>query len=138
MLDVSDLAAVVCAFREHYRLGEGNRQERLAAPAYDWAWEFVHDSVREKTSEVLALLDALIEMPDADPAYLAYLGAGPLENLLNEDAAGWDEAVAQRCRLSANWREAVMGVDLDLQQHAKLRALLPYVRPVPADGTREG
>ena len=134
LLGVDDLAAVVSAFREHYRLGDGDRQQRLAAQGHEWAWEFVNDSVHEKRPELLALLDALIEVPDADRAYLAYLGAGPLEDLLNDDAARWDESLAQRCRLSANWREAVMGVDLDRRQQTRLRALLPYVRPNPADG----
>lgn len=133
LLGVDDLAAVVSAFREHYRLGDGDRQERLAAQAHDWAWEFVNDSVREKRPALLALLDALIEVPDADRAYLAYLGAGPLEDLLGEDAARWDEALAQRCRLSANWREALMGVVLDRRQQAGLRALLPYVRRSSGD-----
>lgn len=130
---MDDLAAVVAAFREHYRLGEGDRQERVAAQALDWAWDVVHDSVREISPELLALLDALIEVPDADRAYLAYVGAGPLEDLLNEDAARWDEALGQRCRLSANWREALMGVDLDRRQRARLRDLLPYVRRSPGD-----
>lgn len=131
LLGAADVAEVASAFFQHYRLGDGDRKARLAAQGQAWAWEFVYDAVRHARANLLPLLDALVEVPEADSAYLAYLGGGPLEDLLNDDAARWDGAIAERCRHSAPWREAVFGVDIDLQQHESLRALLPYVRRLP-------
>lgn len=113
----------------HYARRSGSREERLQADELSWAWEFVDDAARDAPlGEVLALLDELLAHPEADPGYL---GAGPLEDMLNrESIADWEQELAQRCADSALWRQAFHGAywpdSLDLPR------LAPYLRPVAA------
>lgn len=127
------VAEVADAYFQHYRLGNGDRQARLAVQADDWAWEFVDAAVRQRDPDLLSLLDALVEVLEADRAYLAYVGAGPVEDLLNEDPARWDVPLADRCRASPRWRHVLLAVDIDLKQQAALSALTSYLRPLRTD-----
>jgi hypothetical protein len=124
---VSDHAALALAFHKHYVLGEGSRSERLAAADLDWAWEEVEAAVREREDRLLPLLDAVLDVPGADRAYRAYVGAGAIEDLLNRGEEAWGQAVADRCRRSSAWREAVAAVNLDDRQRTAMPMLDPYL-----------
>ncbi len=128
-----DLPAIVTAFWRHYELSEGDRAQRLAADTERWAWEVVHEAVHEPSEDVLAVLDALLAAPNADPCYI---GAGPIEDLLSADGRAWQEAVARRCRTSRQWREALACVvlsDRDEQNVPMLSEYLPRPEPTPSE-----
>jgi hypothetical protein len=119
---VVDLDELVAAYWRHHALTNGDRAQRLEAATYFWAWEAVSDAM--DGPEPLALLDALLGAPDADPCLI---GAGPLEDLLSEHGLAWDTAVADRCRTSPLWRAAVAGVWLDAHESQGLSALALYL-----------
>ncbi len=121
-----DVAAVVFAYWARYRLAVGGRASRLRAEAGELAWavNFVDDAARGGSPEVLALLDALVEAPEAD---LGYLGAGPVEDLLSHHGPRFDAAIAERCRRDGGWRTAVAGVWLDDANEQLLIAVRPFL-----------
>ena len=119
-----DVPAVTAVYWQHYRQSKGSRPERLAAADSFWAWEAVDDVVQRGGADVLPLLDALLEAPGADAGYV---GAGPVEDLLaSDDGDRWDGLVAERCRRSAAWREAVAAVWLEEQRKESLVSLRPF------------
>lgn len=79
---VGDLAALVSGYWENYRLvSSSDRTDGLRADDYHWAWEEVDYRVSVNPTEVTDLLVALADEAPDDAA-LAYLGAGPVEDLL--------------------------------------------------------
>lgn len=139
----ADLSAVVTAFWRFHELGQGDREQRLAAEAGvdSWAWEAVEAAVSESDEAVLALLDALLEAPAANPCDL---GAGPIEDLLVAHGPRWQQDVALRCRNSATWRDALACVwlnDAEEKQVPLLAEFLPHGKPPrsgekPSNGSR--
>lgn len=123
---MQEVAALVAAYWSRYRLLLGGRSERLRAEAGEgeWAWDAVESAAREGRADVLSLLDALLEVPEADPCYV---GAGPLEELLCRHGARFDSAISARCRRSAAWQLAASCVWLDRQDAAPFTALRPYL-----------
>ncbi len=79
----------------------------------------------EGADDLLPLLDALLDSPDADPHYFA---AGPIEDMLNSDPARWDAPLAERCRKSARWRQVLDGVNVGEREQLSLPELLRYLR----------
>jgi hypothetical protein len=80
MHDMNELAA---AYWEHYRLSTSkDRAERLRSSETFWAWEAVNDLVDERPQDVIPTLVALADAAPDDDA-LGYLGAGPVEDLIN-------------------------------------------------------
>jgi hypothetical protein len=67
---------VVSAYRLHYELSMGERQERLRSEESDWAYEAVSNAVRDGAIP-LTVVDALVCDPDGDSDYRAYVAAGP-------------------------------------------------------------
>ena len=124
MPTTEELAA---AFHTHYKLGRGDRSDRLAASDWTWAWEAVTDAAEHRDDELAQLLDALLSLPDADAAYLAYVGAGVLEDSLKDAPAVWGHLVAERCRRSSAWRQAVAGVYVDGRDREAVPMLEPYL-----------
>jgi hypothetical protein len=118
-------AAFVEAYWSHHRLAQGDRQSRLASNDYWWAVDEVQERVNEGAKELLPLLDALLDSPDADAQYFA---AGPIEDMLHRDPARWDAPLAERCRKSARWREVLTGVIVGEYEERSLSELLPYLR----------
>ncbi len=56
-----------------------------------------------------------------------YAGAGPVEDVLVEHGPKVGEAVADRCRQSNHWRQAVAGVWLDDRERAEIPTLHPFL-----------
>jgi hypothetical protein len=105
---VTDTADLVTDFWEHPRRSRSARRaERLSAGEFGWAYEEVEDRVRREPTEAFALLVALDDGAPDDAA-LAYLGAGPVEDLLRycgsvvvfDRVAGW-------ARRTENFRKAL-------------------------------
>jgi hypothetical protein len=84
-----DLGAVIDAYWEYFgRSRDRARTERLSADEFFWAWEAVEDLMhddeiveRQLDVDRVGLLVALADRAPGQAA-LAYLGAGPIENLL--------------------------------------------------------
>lgn len=77
--------ALVQAYWQHFvRATRGDRQARLDAGEFVWA----EDEVRSALSDPLEAVPLLVALADAAPdeEALAYLGAGPVEDLLVEHA----------------------------------------------------
>ena len=115
---------VVAAYWEHHILTGGDRSQRLAAEQLFWAVDAVGQAMGGK--DPLALLDRLVSSERAD---LCYLGAGPVEDLLSEAGARWDQALADRARGDARWREVLPCVWLSDAERNVLGALKPYLKP---------
>lgn len=117
-------AGLAAAYWREHRLATGNREERLRAEADDAASSAVADRISGDPVAALLLLDALLAADDAD---LGYAGAGPVEDLLVEHGPKVGEAVADRCRQSNHWRQAVAGVWLDDRERAEIPTLHPFL-----------
>lgn len=113
----------MASYWRHHALSSGARAERLASEEHSWAWDAVEDAM--DGDDPLGLLDALLAQPEADPCYL---GAGPIEDLLNANPARWDELLAERCRTSERWRAAMACVWVEHQ--SRLKKLAVYLKPV--------
>lgn len=72
--------AVVDGYWRHYQM---RRTRQPDADEFDWAWEAVDDAARRGVPGVVDLVVALAVTAPTDDA-LAYLGAGPMEDLLNQ------------------------------------------------------
>lgn len=117
---------IVEAYWTHYRLSQGNREQRLAADHYFWAFEAVLDAVERDDDGVVDLLDGLLHAPGADAGYFA---AGPLDDLLSSHPHR-AAAVAQKCRRDGAWAEAPGLICLDAAERdrlGELRAMLPPI-----------
>jgi lipid II:glycine glycyltransferase (peptidoglycan interpeptide bridge formation enzyme) len=105
---VSDSAELVDNYWEHHRRStSADRRVRRSADEHTWAWEAVEARVHDEPDEVVALL---VELANAAPddVSLAYLGAGPIENLLcsRGSAVVFDE-VERWARRDENFRKAL-------------------------------
>lgn len=79
---VASASDLVSGFWESYRLSSSAiSADRLSAREFAWAAAEVDDRVQDDPSEVFDLLIALADAAPDDAA-LAYLGAGPIEDLL--------------------------------------------------------
>ena len=119
-------AGLAAAYWQEHRLATGNREERLRAEADGAARQAVADRINDDPVAALLLLDALLAADDAD---LGVAGAGPVEDLLVEHGPLVAKAVADRCRQTNRWREAVAGVWLDDRERAALLPLHPFLPP---------
>lgn len=118
---------IVAGYWQHYVLAKGTRPQRLEAQTWFWAWEAVDDVVQNAPLErALVLLDALLAAPGADPAYV---GAGPVEDLMNVHGALLDIPLGKRCERSPKWAETVWGSIPPDDLEAGAKRLRPYLRP---------
>ncbi len=94
------------AYWRHYVLAfRGDRQQRLAAQELDWAEDEVHEALRDAQTAV----ELLVRLAEAAPdeAALAYLGAGPIEELLDSSAGDVVDGVEEAANRSAPFRYAL-------------------------------
>ena len=127
-----ELGALVDAYWEYYRRTSGGatRPERLGADEFSWAWDevesLIHDdeiAERQLGLHRVGLLIALAEgAPDQEA--LAYLGAGPVEELLRDhepNIGSIDEAARQNERFRYALRCAWFDRDLPAADAERLR-----------------
>lgn len=103
-----ELDELADAYWAHYRLATStDRVDRLSAGEFRWAWEVIHDRVRTEPETALEVLTFLADAAPDDAA-LAYLGAGPVEDLL---CCGGSDVVIDRVEGAAvrngNFRKAL-------------------------------
>jgi len=113
-LEHGDRAAVqllVEAYWKNYALAAGDRQQRLEAEDWFWAWEDVDTAAREPSPQTFDLLLALANAAPDDKA-LAYLGAGALEDLINWHGIEFVDQIEQCARRDRAFREALANVRL--------------------------
>lgn len=101
---------IVKAYWEHYSSTQSSdRVLRLDAERTLWAWEAVEEEVRSPTARVLKLLLALGHEAKDDDA-LAYLGAGPVEDLISWHGARYLDEIDQCARSDPAFRKALSNV----------------------------
>ena len=74
-----------------------------------WAWKEVQEAVASRDPKVVLLLERLADSAPSEAA-LAYLGAGPLEDLLHLHDATLIDRVEAAARRSSQFRSAVASV----------------------------
>jgi hypothetical protein len=90
-------------------LSRGNRADRLASEEWFWAWEEVDEAMTREPAAAVALVAALVDAaPTLDDC--AYIGAGPLEDLLNYQAEAVVDAVDDESRRNERFRRALAAV----------------------------
>ena len=120
----SDNAELVANYWRAHRLSRGGREDRLLAEADASAFDEVHERVTRDPTDALTLIDDLLA---ADSADAAFVGAGPLEDLLVEHGAAVAQLVADRCRNSSAWQSAVAAVWLDELERSAVEPLQPLL-----------
>jgi hypothetical protein len=119
---------LVRAYWQHYEASFGPAADRAKADECEWAWLEAKDVAEDGGPQALALVSALAEEAPSDDA-LAYLGAGPLEELLD---GGWQTVVtdleqaalaSDRLRLALGWAHLPEAMPSDVQE--RLRRVAP-------------
>src|SRR5207244_405615 len=94
-----DRQRLIDAYWEQYRLStSGDRGERLRLDEWFWAWEDVERAVHDADGDVVELLVALAEA--APDGALGYVGAGPIENLIDRHGARFVDQIDDAARRS--------------------------------------
>ena len=70
------------------------------AEHFFWDWKRVDTAVDDGADDVVSILNALPYAPSADPAYI---GTGPVEDLLTRHPGEFETVIAERCRRDAVW-----------------------------------
>jgi len=108
------MAELVAAYWTYQALRRGDRAQRRASENWFWAWEEIRDVVAANPLKGVALIAGLVDAaPDREA--LANVGAGPLEDLINQHSAAVVEAVEDQARRDARFREALTFVTLSAQ-----------------------
>ena len=100
---------IVDGYWRNYRLAGGDRKERLEADEWFWAWIDVDHAVRIPTPRTFELLLALVGSSKDEEA-LAYVGAGPIEDLINWHGAAFLDQIEEAARRNQAFRRALAGV----------------------------
>lgn len=75
------------AYWEHYRRStSGDRSVQRTAEETRWAWEEIEERVHSMPRDAIQLLTVVADTAPDDAA-LAYLGAGPIEDLIRQCAS---------------------------------------------------
>jgi hypothetical protein len=107
------------------RRADPPRRDEAQDPDF-WAWEYV-DNLCESGDR--AAVDRLVDLADnaADGEEIAYLGAGPVEDLVSAHGATMIDAIEEAARRSPNFLGALNGMSVDLIPESIRERLLPLV-----------
>jgi hypothetical protein len=119
---------LIDGYWKHYRLSTGSRQERLDADKWAWAWDDVEEAVMEPSANTFEMLMALVESAPDDDA-LAYVGAGPLEDLINSHGVQFAGQIEESARRVPKFRTALAHVQLSSNVSASVRERLARFMP---------
>src|SRR5687768_4829733 len=121
---IGDRQKLVAAYLQHGK----TPTDELA-----WAFEATSDLVRTGGFEELWLLclDLIASIPEHDDALLAYVAAGPLEDLLRSAGQHFADRVEERARQDARFRRALTGVWGRSEQPQLWKRLTPLLTGVP-------
>jgi len=104
-----DEATVVEAYWRNWALSRGDRAARLLSNDSFWAWHAVEEMVATDSDELVDVLERLADAAPSDEA-LAYLGAGPINDLLQHASpavlAQWNERSRRSPRLTSAAKHA--------------------------------
>jgi hypothetical protein len=114
---------IVDAYWKNYELVSGNRKQRLDADEWFWAWKEVEDEVRTPTGRTFELLLALVDSAK-DNSALAYVGAGPIEELVNWHGATFMNQIEEAARRNRAFRYALSGVRVSQKLPSAVRERL--------------
>jgi len=104
---------LVAAYWTHYRLSQSqDRDDRVLAQDWVWAFEEVNEAVSEASPGVVELLQSLAEATPDEMA-CAYLGAGPLEDLIRLHGPMFLRELDEAVRTSLLFRAALQAVWFD-------------------------
>ena len=105
---VPDFADLAAGYWENYRRATSeDRTVRKSADQTQWAWEAIEELVCREPENAIAALTVLADAAPDDAA-LAYLGAGPVENLLRDcSSAVVIDRVEGAAARNANFRKAL-------------------------------
>lgn len=133
-IDSAGLQRLVDAYWKHYELAVGDRRERLEAENLFWAWEEVDNAVRTPSPQTFDLLLALVHGAQDDNA-LAYVGAGPFEDLVNWHGAKFVDEIERYARRDRAFRQALANVRISSNVPATVRDRLAiYIPPLEPSG----
>ncbi|MDQ6947196.1 MAG: hypothetical protein M3256_13230 [Actinomycetota bacterium] len=109
-------------WRRYVLMFRGNREQRLAARELDWA----DDEVRDALGEPVKAVGLLVRLADAAPddQALAYLGAGPIEDLLVDPAPAVVDEIERAARRNKHFRYALRSAWFDDQVSPAVRIRL--------------
>jgi hypothetical protein len=100
-------STLIDAYWQHYRLSISElRAQRSGADTHAWAEDEVERAVGNADDGVIGLLVALADAATND-GELAYLGAGPVEELLQHHAARFVDEVEAAARAHPAFRTAL-------------------------------
>jgi hypothetical protein len=134
----SDRQHLVDAYWKNYALTHGSREERVQADEWFWAWIEVEDSVRAASPDVFDLVLALVASAPNDDA-LNYVGAGPLEDLINWHGAAFVDRIEESARKNRAFRYALFGVRLSEEVPSAVRERLAlFIAPFPGSAPFPG
>jgi uncharacterized protein DUF6869 len=119
---------LIDGYWKHYRLSTGSRQERSDADKWAWAWDDVEGAVMEPSANTFEMLMALVESAADDDA-LAYIGAGPLEDLINSHGVQFAGQIEESARRVPKFRTALAHVHLSSNVSASVRERLARIMP---------
>lgn len=104
-------AEIVEAYWKEYELRRSaNRPDRLRADDFFWAWEAVYEAGRDNPGKSLPLLVALADAAPDDAA-LAYLGAGPVEDLVNDHGERLIDAIESAAHEHLAFARTLSGIN---------------------------
>jgi Family of unknown function (DUF6869) len=126
----AELRQLIAGYWKYYALSTGDRRERLEADQWFWAWEEVERAVRAPSANVFPVLIALVESAANDDA-LAYVGAGPLEDLINWHGAQFLDQIEESARRDRAFRTALATVRVSDSAPAAIRDRLARFMPPP-------
>ena len=96
------------AYWSEFALRHGNRAERLEAESTVASTEAVADRVTAGAEGIVDLLTVIANRaPDPQAESLAYLGAAPVEDLLNDHAARFFDEIDAAARTNERFRYAL-------------------------------
>lgn len=122
---------LVPAFWRNYQLTFGdNPAERLQAAEWLWAYEEVDDAAAEASPGVVELLVSLADAAPDDDA-VAYLGAGPVEDLIRLHGQELVEEIDEAARRNERFRLALRSVWYDTATDPSLVTRLRRFGPPP-------
>jgi hypothetical protein len=119
---------LIDGYWKHYSLSTGSRQERLDADKWAWAWDEVEGAVMEPSANAFEILMALVESA-ADDAALAYIGAGPLEDLINLHGVQFAGQIEESARRVPKHRTALARVQVSSNVSVSVRERLARLMP---------
>jgi hypothetical protein len=119
--------ALVAAYWHQY-IAQYAHQDRAESDRWFWAWEEVQEVVERTPGEALPLVVALADYCLSAQG-LAYLGAGPVEDLVKRADDELFERMLKAATKNARFRRALATIWID--DNARIRELKQFFRQHP-------